>query len=120
MPNDYAMFKDEFQKHPAATIWIMKPVGKCGGRGIFLFDKLSAVSEWKSDSRWKADNPQADLYVVQRYIHNPLLVGGKKFDMRLYVLCTNYNPLTLYFYRGGFARFTHSRYSNEDITNMGT
>ena len=38
--------------------------------------------------------------------------------MRLYVLVTSYQPLTVYFYRNGFARFTHYRYDNEDINNQ--
>jgi len=50
--------------------------------------------------------------VVQRYIMNPLLIGGKKFDMRIYVLVTCYAPLTVYLYRTGFGRFTHHRYNN--------
>ncbi|CDW73250.1 tubulin-tyrosine ligase family [Stylonychia lemnae] len=54
-----------------------------------------------------------------RYIINPLLIGGKKFDMRIYCLVTNYSPLTAYLYRTGFGRFTHHRYTTniEDIAN---
>jgi tubulin polyglutamylase TTLL9 len=57
--------------------------------------------------------------VVQRYVMNPLLVGGKKFDLRLYALCLSYQPLTVYLYRDGFGRFTHQRYSTsvEEISN---
>jgi len=50
---------------------------------------------------------QADPFVVQRYIANPLLIGGKKFDMRIYLLVTNFKPLTIYLYREAFCRFTH-------------
>ena len=60
----------------------------------------------------------AEPYIVQRYINNPLLIGGKKFDMRLYALVTSYSPLTVYIYRGGFARFTHSRYDDTKIQNF--
>jgi hypothetical protein len=38
---------------------------------------------------------QPDAYIVQRYIHNPFLVGGKKFDMRIYAMVTSYQPLTV-------------------------
>jgi hypothetical protein len=39
-------------------VWIMKPVGKARGRGIFLFTRLNQISEWKKDHRWKVENPQ--------------------------------------------------------------
>ncbi len=60
-----------------------------------------------------------EAYVVQRYLQYPLLIGGKKFDMRLYALVTSFSPLKVYIYRRGFARFTNSRYSSdtEDIYN---
>ena len=58
------------------------------GKGIFLFNKLGQINDWKKDHKWKSDNPQAETYVVQRYIDNALLLGGLKFDLRLYVLLT--------------------------------
>jgi len=46
-----------------------------------------------------------------------LLIGGKKFDLRIYALVTSYSPLTVHLYRNGFARFTHHRYDMDDISN---
>ena len=97
----------------------MKPIGKSQGKGIFLFNKLQHIAQWKDELRWKPESPQAEPYVVQKYIMNPLLIGGKKFDLRIYVLVTCYQPLTAYLYREGFGRFTHARYSSnvDDLGN---
>ena len=34
--------------------------------GIFLFNKLSQINEWRKDHRWKPDEAQTETYVVQR------------------------------------------------------
>jgi hypothetical protein len=59
----------------------MKPTGKSQGKGIFLFHKLSQIAKWKSDNRWRPDKEDAECYVVQRYIQNPYLLGGRKVSL---------------------------------------
>ncbi|GMI45796.1 hypothetical protein TrCOL_g10943 [Triparma columacea] len=120
LPREYALFVEEFKRQ--GGLWIMKPIGSAQGKGIFLFSKLSEISEWRTDYRYKpgqSKEKEADAYVVQRYIDNPYLVGGKKFDLRLYVVVTSYSPLNVWIYRSGFARFTNARYNSDvsDITN---
>jgi hypothetical protein len=57
----------------------MKPVGSSRGRGIFLISELKDVS-------------YSESMVVQRYIHNPLLIGAhflhfiRKFPLSYEVL----------------------------------
>ena len=93
LPADYNMFVEEYRKNPNST-WIMKPCGKSQGSGIFLINKLSKLKKWSRESR-TVFNPNLvkETYVISRYIDNPLLMGGKKFDMRLYVLVTSFRPL---------------------------
>jgi tubulin polyglutamylase TTLL1 len=40
-----------------------------------------------------ASGKTAENYVVSRYIDDPLLIGGKKFDLRLYAVVCSYRPL---------------------------
>ena len=76
-------------------MWIMKPTNMAQGKGIFIINKLSQIKKWSQGTRW-ANAPVRASYIISRYIENPLLVGGKKFDLRLYVLVTSYRPLRAY------------------------
>ncbi|XP_053364205.1 probable tubulin polyglutamylase TTLL1 isoform X2 [Clarias gariepinus] len=122
LPADYNLFVEEFRKSPSST-WIMKPCGKAQGKGIFLINKLSQIKKWSRDSRtstFMAANSGKEAYVISLYIDNPLLIGGKKFDLRLYVLVTTYRPLKCYMYKLGFCRFCTVKYtpSTSELDNM--
>ena len=98
----------------------MKPTGKAQGVGIFLINSLRETKRWASASHagisLNAVGPVGsnargeESYVVSRYVDDPLLVGGKKFDLRLYVVVTSFRPLRAFVSRLGFARFCAAKY----------
>uniref|UniRef100_A0A8C0Z4N3 Tubulin--tyrosine ligase-like protein 9 n=2 Tax=Canis lupus familiaris TaxID=9615 RepID=A0A8C0Z4N3_CANLF len=93
MPCEYHLFVEEFRKNPGIT-WIMKPVARSQGKGIFLFRRLKDIMDWRKDSRSSDDQKDeipVENYVAQRYIENPYLIGGRKFDLRVYVLVMSWS-----------------------------
>ena len=60
-------------------------------------------------------------YVVQRYINNPLLINGRKFHIRLYLLITSLQPLRALLHREGLVLFASSNYTNklDSFQNLG-
>ncbi|CAE8635222.1 unnamed protein product [Polarella glacialis] len=73
-------------------LWIVKPHASSRGRGIFVLRDVSEL-------------PLNELSVISQYVENPLLIQGLKFDLRVYVLVTGYDPLRAYIYREGLVRF---------------
>ena len=58
----------------------MKPTSKSQGIGIFIVRRWSQVKRWLA--RRGEDMPaHKDMYVCSRYIADPLLIGGKKFEL---------------------------------------
>eukprot|EP00731_Ephydatia_muelleri_P027787 Em0019g660a len=55
--------------------------------------------------------PSDHDYVAQHYISNPLLVRGRKFHLRLYLLITSLHPLRALLHREGLVLFASSNYS---------
>ena len=77
------------------NVYIIKQVASACGRRMRLLCKGSVPK-----GKW----------IVQRYVHDPLLIYGYKFDLRIYVVVTSYYPLRLYVYEEGLVRFATSPY----------
>ena len=116
LPSDYAIFSEEFKK--SGSLWIVKPANKSQGQGIFLVSKLSQINKWtKHKFQDSKEDASANPFIVCKYIENPLLIGEKKFDLRLYVLVTSYRPLRAYLHSGAFCRFCTVKY-NSDVSEI--
>lgn len=83
--------------------FVVKPSSGCGGDGIYLTQDVNAIR-----------HPEC---VVQEYVSNPLLLGGLKFDLRVYVLVTSIAPLRLYVCREGLARMAVEPYEPPSKAN---
>ena len=104
LPNEFKDFHMHFQKlrqtEPKKNIWIVKPANLSRGRGIHIVDDINDVNV-------------EDLSVISRYITNPLLINGHKFDLRIYVLVSSYDTLRVYVFKEGLARFASEIYSSK-------
>merc|ERR1719318_1448166 len=54
-----------------------------------------------------------DSAIISMYVERPMLIQGLKFDLRLYVLVTGFDPLRIYIYREGLTRFASSTFSTD-------
>lgn len=102
LPKEYVAFIEAFSESEETdgqmNYWIMKPAAKSRGRGISVINDITAVT-------------YGEPVVLQRYLKNPMLLNGFKFDLRIYVLVTSFNPLEAFIYKEGFARLSTTPFS---------
>jgi hypothetical protein len=99
MPEDKQVFKENCLDHP---LWIYKPSNGSCGSGILLFREFEELPDGDASA------------VVSRYIMNPLLIDGLKFDIRIYVLVTSYAPLRIYLFDDGIVRFATEPFDTDE------
>ena len=102
------------------SLWVFKPIGRNGGRGIFLVnrsdsDAMLEVQENRSccslnTMRLRHANlplPARRRALIQRYAHDPVLLdGGYKSAPRCYILVVG--SQRVYFHRGRVRRATRT------------
>lgn len=89
---------EQGQHSTASGMWIVKPLNSSCGRGIRVIRDIEAVNF-------------SEAAVIQRYLSDPMLLEGYKFDLRVYVLVTSFSPLQAFVYSNGLARFSTKPYT---------
>ena len=92
--------------------FIFKPDRACGGEGVKL---LQTPAELSVVLRRRMSHDA----VLQRYISNPLLIGGRKWDARIYVLLLSVDPPRAFVSREGLGRFCTSDYRGTNLSSLG-
>lgn len=79
------------------------------GRGIRCFNNLYDISDYCLGRDVQ--------FVVQKYIEHPLVIEGKKFDIRQWVLIQDFSPPKIWFYDECYVRFCADEFSLDNIYN---
>ena len=99
------------------NLWILKPTDLSKGRGVgvtWRFDGLRQLYQ-----RIEEDDAADEIrpYVIQRYIKNPLLLDGRKSEIRLYWLIASVDPMLVFLFGEGTTRLNNSAFSLSDFDN---
>lgn len=106
LPRQEYELKADAERNPGTPrkplIYILKPTASSCGRGIELCRGVPPM-------------PRGGKQMVcQRYVCNPLLLFGRKFDLRLYCVVTSFDPLRVYLFDEGLVRFAAEKYPGAD------
>lgn len=106
LPFDFHDFQQNFNADGMSQkTFIIKPDHNCQGRGVFLTRNMNQIN-------------RSDIMVAQQYVARPLLIEGKKFDLRIYVLVTSCDPLRVYLFKDGLVRMCTADYVTPNAENM--
>jgi len=102
LPKERSKLAQVFQ---TSNLWIQKPAGGSRGEGIKVIDTPPKTC------------PVGGV-LVQKYISNPLLINGHKFDLRFYVAVPSVDPLRVYLFNNGLVRIATHNY-NDHFNDIG-
>ncbi|RLN92979.1 hypothetical protein BBJ28_00012201 [Nothophytophthora sp. Chile5] len=126
LPTDRMELQLAMESGPKNATYIVKPRSLCQGKGISLLQSFAkmptegCVVQRSARARCvlAQSGRNADIGCFDRYIDDPLLIDGFKFDLRIYVLVLSVAPLQIHIFRNGLARFCTSAFRKPTRKNL--
>ena len=101
LPDDFPALMREHTfvcgRTATAPTWVIKPRSGCCGKGIHFVQSSQELEA-------------VDYPSVAQLLVNPMLLNGKKFDFRFFLLVSSLEPFSAFIYREGIARFCTQDY----------
>lgn len=123
-PDEKEAVMKSLAEAPPTQRFIWKPARGSCGHGIVTcmggaknapyWERVAAEIDRRLYDETSITSVGTRKYVVQEYIEDPLLLDGRKTDLRLYVAVTNYDPLTVYLHEEGLVRLAAQEYNGGD------
>lgn len=108
-PSECKEFFRYSQLRPSSW-WILKPSVGYGGKGITVHKNMSYF--YNRHALCHSNHDTKEEFIVQEYLHDLLLVEGRKFDVRAFALIAGTDPYVL-FYHPGYLRLAMEKFSSD-------
>lgn len=90
------------------NLWLVKKSNLENGDGVRVDQRLSEILRIASDNfEWGC--------VVQKYVERPLVVQGRKMDLRIWMLISSWNPMQAWLWSEPYARLASKSFNFESL-----
>lgn len=89
------------QEEGLDNLWILKPPNMARSMDMVITDNLSVIIKMM----------ETGPKIVQKYISSPVLLRGRKVDLRYILLVKSISPLTLFLYKHFWIRSSNNPYT---------
>ena len=100
-PEDKKIIDKIFKNYKAKkdNLWMIKQKKNNSGKDAYIFHSLENLPK---------------EFIISKYIDNPHLIDGKKYDIRIFVLVSGIRPLRIYLNKEGFLHIAKENFTLEN------
>ena len=113
-----SFFSQKTSEPDKNDLWILKPGNLSSGRGIRIIWDREEARALAEASKTPSSGSKQKQYIAQRYIKNPLLLEGRKSEIRIYWLIASLDPLLVLIFKEGTVRLNSLPFKLDDFENQ--